>query len=61
MHPWRGLDRKERKEIRKMRKMWRKALAEELDEEDETVVLSDTELEAYHRRGEAAADVDLRT
>jgi len=61
MHYWRGLERYERKAIKKMRKHWRKALAEELDEEDETIVMSDPELEAYHVHGEGVADVDLRT
>lgn len=58
MHYWRGLEAYERKAIKKMRKHWRNALAEELEEEDETIVLSDTELETYHLQGEGVADLD---
>ncbi len=58
MHYWRGLDPSERKAIKKMRKQWRKALMEELDEEDETIVLSDTGLETYHLHGEGVVDPD---
>lgn len=57
MHYWRGLEPYERKAIKKMRKHWRQALAEELDEEDETIVLSDTELETYHSHGKGVADL----
>lgn len=58
MHYWRGLDPYERKAIKKMRKHWRQALMEELDEEDETIVLSDTELETYHLQREGVAHPD---
>lgn len=58
MHYWRGLDPHERKAIKKMRKDWRQALMEELDEEDETIVLSDTELKTSHLHGEGVAHVD---
>jgi len=61
MHYWRALEPYERKAIKKMRKQWRKALMEELDEEDETIVISDTELEAYHLHGEGGAELDSRT